>query len=126
MNTIDESMSKWVKEYTCLGFMCVPHKPWKFANEYHYAGCAMSDIIWHVDLREGKDRPRHLGEKEHDNKGQMIGTQLHLTEPVWGTGKIVVLDSGFCVLQGLIELKKKGVYAHALIKKTILAKTCSW
>ena len=42
---------------------------------------------------------------------------MRLTEPVWGTGKNVVLDSGFCVLQGLIELKKKGVYAHALIKK---------
>ena len=47
----------------------------------------------------------------------MIGTLLHLTKPVWGTGKLVVLDSGFCVLQGLVELKKKGVYAHALIKK---------
>ena len=21
------------------------------------AGCAMSDIIWHVDLREGKEQP---------------------------------------------------------------------
>ena len=47
----------------------------------------------------------------------MIGTLLHLTKPVWGIGKLVVLDSGFCVLQGLVELKKKGVYAHALIKK---------
>ena len=63
MNTIDESMSKWVNEYTCPGFMCVPCKPWKFGNEYHDAGCAMSDIIWRVDLREGMDRPRHLGEK---------------------------------------------------------------
>jgi hypothetical protein len=29
----------------------------------------------------------------------------------------VVLDSGFCVLKGIIELKKMGVYASALIKK---------
>ena len=58
-----------------------------------------------------------MGKKEHDNKGRTIGTLLRLTEPVWGTGKIVVLNSGFCVLQGLIELKKKGVYAHALIKR---------
>ena len=26
-------------------------------------------------------------------------------------------DSDFCVLQGLVELKKNGIYAHALIKK---------
>ena len=29
----------------------------------------------------------------------------------------MILDSGFCVLQALIELKKKGVYASALVKK---------
>ena len=29
----------------------------------------------------------------------------------------MVLDSGFCVLQALVEIKKCGVYAHALIKK---------
>ena len=28
-----------------------------------------------------------------------------------------MLHSGFCVLQGLVELKKLGVFAHALIKK---------
>jgi hypothetical protein len=38
--------------------------------------------------------------------------QLYLTKPIsWGTAKVVVLDSGFCVLKGLIELKKKGVFA---------------
>ena len=47
----------------------------------------------------------------------MIGSFLHLTKPVWGTGKLVVLDSGFCVLQGLVELKNKGAYTHTLIKK---------
>ena len=28
-----------------------------------------------------------------------------------------MLDSGFCVLKGIVELKKRGVYASALIKK---------
>ena len=46
-----------------------------------------------------------------------MGTLLRLTKPIHGTGKVFVLDSGFCVLQGLVELKKKGVFAHALIKK---------
>ena len=55
INAIDKSMSKWVSEYTCPGFMYVPRKPRQFGNEYHDAGCADSDIIWQVDLREGKD-----------------------------------------------------------------------
>ena len=29
----------------------------------------------------------------------------------------MILDSGFCVLKGIIELRKKGVFAAALIKK---------
>ena len=52
INCIDESMSKWVNEYTCPGFMFI--QPWPFGNEYHDAGCARSDIIWALDLREGK------------------------------------------------------------------------
>jgi hypothetical protein len=55
---------------------------------------------------------------EHDDKGgKTIGLLLRLTKPVWGTGKVVILDSGFCVLKGIIELKKQGVLAGALVKK---------
>jgi hypothetical protein len=35
----------------------------------------------------------------------------------FGTGKYVILDSGFCVLKALLELKKHGLFACALIKK---------
>ena len=49
------------------------------------------------------------------------GLLLCLTKTLFNTGKIVVLDSGFCVLQGLVELKKAGVYAVAVIKKR-----CYW
>ena len=31
--------------------------------------------------------------------------------------KIVVLDSSFCVLRALVELRKRGVFAHVLFKK---------
>ena len=36
---------------------------------------------------------------------------------MWSTGKVFVLDSGFCVLQAIVELKKRGLFAAALIKK---------
>ena len=90
---------------------------WKFGNEFHDVGCALSNVIWQVNLCEGKDQPAHLGTKEYDELRSTVGTLLHLTKPIHGTGKVFVLDSGFCVLQGLVELKKKGVFAHALIKK---------
>ena len=34
------------------------------------------------------------------------------------TGKIVVFDSGFCIIQVLVDIKKKGVYEAALIRKS--------
>ena len=69
-----------------------------------------------MEIRERKDQPRELP-KEHDNKGKTVGTLLRLMKPIHGLGKLVVLDSGFCVLQGLVELNKLGVFAHALIKR---------
>ncbi len=35
----------------------------------------------------------------------------------FATGRYAVLDSGFCVLSGIVELKKEGIFAGALIKK---------
>ena len=40
-----------------------------------------------------------------------------LTMLSFQTGKVFVLDSGFCVLDALVRLKQCGVFAHALIKK---------
>ena len=90
-------MSKWVNEYTCPGLRFVPRKPCPFGNEYHDVGCFDNDIVWAVNLREGKDQPIGLGSKEHDDKEKTVGVLL--THPVWGAGRVFVLDSGFCVLK---------------------------
>jgi Transposase IS4 len=42
---------------------------------------------------------------------------LRLCKSLYGTGKLVIVDSGFCVLQAIIELKKLSVYVSALVKK---------
>ena len=83
--------------------MFVPRNAWPFGNEYHDAGCSESDIIWSLDLHEGKDRPTNLGPKEFDDLGKTTGLLLQLTKPVWSTGKVFVLDSGFCVLKAIVE-----------------------
>ena len=116
INCINESMSKWLNKYTCPGFMFIPCKPWPFGNEYHDAGCADSNIIWSLELCEGKDQPPQLNNKQFDDLGKIVGTLLRLTEPVWGSGKVFIIDSGFCILKAIIELQKKGIFAVALIK----------
>jgi len=113
---LDESMSKWVNKYTCPGFMVVPRKPWPFGNEWHTICCARSGVMFAVELMEGKDKPPQVN-KEFSNRGKTVGLLLHLTRPIWHSSRIVILDSGFCVLKGIVGLRKKGVFASALIKK---------
>ena len=52
---LDESMSKWIVNFTCPGFMCVPRKPWPMGNEYHTIFCGETKIMFQAELVEGKD-----------------------------------------------------------------------
>ena len=70
-----------------------------------------------MEMVKVKDTPKEAPSKEYVLQGKTVGLLLHLTRPIWGTSKVVVLDSGFCVLQGIAELRNKGVFAAALIKK---------
>ena len=116
ISCLDESISKWMQRYTCPGFVFCPRKPRPFGNEYHTIACGESGILFFMEMVEGKDKPSHL-QQEHQDLGSTIGLMLRCTKPLHGTGKVVVLDSGFCVLKGVVELKKRGVFAAALIKK---------
>ena len=42
-----------------------------------------------------------------------------MTKIYFATGRYAIIDSGFCVLKGLIQLRKKGVFAFAVIKNRI-------
>jgi Transposase IS4 len=119
INCLDESMMEWLNQFTCPGFMCVGRKPHPFGNERHTICCALSTIMWHAEIVEGKDRPTQLGQKEfNDLGGPTVGLMVHMTKPIHHTGKVVVMDSGFCVAKGIVEMEKKGVYGQALIKKS--------
>ena len=117
ISCLDESMSKWVGKFTCPGFCCVPRKPWPLGNEYHTIACGTSGVLYSVEIVEGRDEPKEAPAKDFSELGKTVGLLLRLTRSIWGTSKVVVLDSGFCVLKGISELRKKGVFGAALIKK---------
>lgn len=115
---LDESISLWTNMFTCPGFVFCPCKPWETGNKYHTIGCGMTSIIFWFELMEGKDRPKEKDEPKFNNKGgKTVGLLLRMTKSIWNTGRLVILDSGFCVLIALIELSKVGLFASALIKK---------
>ena len=120
VSCLDESMSPWTNKYTCPGHMFVPRKPWPVGNEYHSICCCLSGIMYAVEIVEGKDRPQQKPKEKFSDvtkNGQTTALLLRLCESIFHIGMIVVLDSGFCVLRAIIELKKRGVFASALIKK---------
>ncbi len=94
---LDESMSTWINKYTCTGFVLCPRKPWPFGNEYHTIADALSGIVCDLEIDEGKDLSQEM-HPELDEMGTTIGLLVCLIKRLWRTGKIVVLDSGFCVL----------------------------
>ena len=117
ISCLDESMCTWTSKYTCPGWMVVPRKPHPYGNEYHTICCGKSGIMYTVEIVEGKDRPKELGKLLMSEKGKTVGLVLRMTTHIHGTGKVVVMDSGFCVLDALLELKIRGVYGSAVIKK---------
>ena len=118
VSCLDESMSVWTSKFSCPGWIFVPRKPHPMGNEYHTICCGQTRILYQLELVEGKDRPVELGPLPYENLGgKTVGLLLRLTRPIHTSGRCVILDSGFCVLKGLIELRKRGVFASALIKK---------
>lgn len=69
-----------------------------------------------MELVEGKDHPPQIQERWSE-LGRTTGLLMRMLSTYFTTGRYVVLDSGFCVLRALIELKKVGLFACAVIKK---------
>jgi len=114
---IDKSMSKWLSQYTCPGYMVVPCKPWPYGNEYHMIACGELEIIFCVDLVEGKDQPPKKQKEFSADHTKTVATMLRLVKPLFGTSTVIIMDSGFCVLKFIVSLLSFGVYSSALIKK---------
>ena len=110
---LDESMSIWNNKWSCPGWVFCPRKPHPFGNEYHSICCGQSGVMFKIEMVEGNDRPPELS-KDPPNK-RTVGLLLRLCENLYNRGKVVILDSGFCVLEGIIELKNRGVYAGACL-----------
>ena len=76
--------------------------------------------LWYnfsIDIVEGNTRPKELPSDPRTKKTTNL--LLRLCKSLYISGKVVILESGFCVLEGLIELRKVGVFAGAIIKKRL-------
>ena len=96
INGLDEYMMECYNKWA-PGFMCVIHKPHLFVNQLHTIAYDINTIIWRAHIVGVKDRPAQLGANKWYELGKTVGIMLQMCEPIFGTGKAVVLDSGFSV-----------------------------
>ena len=116
----NESISIWNSRWTCPGWISCPRKPHPFVNEWHTAFCELSGILFVVELVEGKAHTRQAGPLEfEDLGGKTVVLLLRMIKSYFATVGYAILDSVFCVLKGLIQLMKKGIFSCAVIKKII-------
>ena len=69
-----------------------------------------------MKMVKGKDHPPQVAEK-WSKLGRTTGLLMRMLQSYFTMGRYVILKSGFCVLKALIELKKVGLFACAVIKK---------
>jgi hypothetical protein len=73
--------------------------------------------MWGIKMVDCKDSPPNQTKDYNDKGDKTVGLLLHMTKNIWYQGIFLVLDSGFWVLQTLVELQKFGVFGAAVIKK---------
>ena len=58
-----------------------------------------------------------MGWKEFAKKGLIVGLMVCMTNPVWDPGKVLVMYSCFCDMEGLVLMAEKSLFGLVLIKK---------
>ena len=90
-------------------------------NEYHTMACCQSKVIFCIELVQGKDLPKD-GEHSEIEFEKEFGSKVaalvvRMTRPLWGSGRTVMMDSGFGYIPSVIQLRIKGLYSTTVIKK---------
>lgn len=79
-------------------------------------------IMWCLKIVEGKDQPKKLNgtwafPSEFEGHNAMTKKMLEMCKPLFGTNKVVIGNSGFCMWEGVVELHQHGVFLQVCVKK---------
>ena len=111
--TVDESMGGW-KGKGMPGLMTVPRKPTPTGREAHTTADAQTGVVVHYEMYEGK---KLMEEKEFvDIAGKNPAKAMRCVKPWFGSGRVVILDSGFASVRCALHLMDKGIYMIGNVK----------
>lgn len=117
---VDESMVVFHNPYA-PGWITIKRKPHPFGNEYHATACAETGILFFIEIVEGSDRPQSGPHSDvpllNETQQKTAALVLRMTKTLWGSGRVVMLDSGFGGIPTISNLARKGLYGTCVIKK---------
>ena len=73
--------------------------------------------MFDIELVDGKDRLGGVSTDKYDKIVKTVGLLVRLCHRIYSTNKDLIFDSGFCVFQWIIELRKLGGFASSLYQK---------
>ena len=85
-------------------FMNVGHRHQPFGNKRHPICCSLTPILWRDQIKEGKDLPQQIYQKEYNGLEKTVSLMLRVCRTIFGSRKDVVLYSGFCVSKGITDI----------------------
>ena len=107
---VDESMVVLYNKYA-PGWIVIKRKPHPMSNEYLTTACCQTNIIFWMELVEGKDIPKEGEYKEMEFEeefgSKVAALVMKMTRSVWKTGRTVIIDSGFGYIPPMIQLQAK-------------------
>ena len=122
---LDESMVVFYNKYA-PGWIALKRKPHPLGNEYHTIACCDTNILFFMEIVEGKDQPSQgehgTVEFEKEFGLKVAALVVRMTKSIWGTGRCVLMDSGFGYIPCIVQLKNKGLFSTMVVKKKILTK----
>ena len=114
ISCLDESMMIWKNNFG-PDWLFLLRKPHPFGNNWHTICCAMSVVVFFVELVERKDQTTKIGKPELEADYVATGGDDDVYE------KVTIWYSLFCVLKGLV-----GMLAHVVYGKTVIQKEKYW
>ena len=126
ISCLDYLMSLWniLWNFPSLDFFT--RKTHIYGNEYHYICDNLSGIMFAIGLVEEKDRTSQISRKEFHEEGGKALLLLHITNILFGTGQLIILDRRFRVLKA-ISTQEKGCLCLSLYHKmSLLAQINGW
>jgi hypothetical protein len=111
--TLDESMNEWTNFDSGDKIVIVRRKPNPVGNEYHTIADATTNILFNLEMLEAGT------EREYNDLGKTVGLVLRMTRSanLWSTNTQIFMDSGFAVLDVLLQLRKHGLHGAICVKK---------